>query len=121
MEYPVILFDGECGICDRWVQFVLWADRDGRFRFAALKPEDLARVDSVMLRYDGRLYLRSEAVLRTFGLLGFPFRMAAILRLLPASWRDAAYDQVARNRYWLFGRRQTCRVPTAQQRSRFLA
>ena len=119
--HPIVLFDGDCGLCDRWVRFVLWADRGARVRFAPLRPEELAQADSVMLRQNGQTYLRSEAVLRTLGGLGFPYSLAATLRVVPVAWRDAAYNLVARHRYRLFGRRQTCRIPTPGERARFVS
>ena len=118
---PVILFDGECGLCDRWVSFVLAVDRRERFKFAALRPEELAAANSVMLRLNGQVYLRSEAVLRTLGLLGFPYWLAGALRVVPIAWRDGVYDWVARNRYKVFGRRETCRIPTPRERARFVS
>jgi len=120
-QHPVVLFDGDCGLCDRWVQFVLRADRQARFRFAPLQPEDLAQADSVVLRERGRTYLRSEAVLRTLGGLGFPYSLATALRLVPVAWRDTFYNQVARHRYRLFGRRLACRIPTPAERARFVS
>ena len=116
----IIFFDGHCGLCDRWVQFVLKADRSQRFLFAPLQPQDLAQADSVMLRLNGRVYLRSEAVLHTLGHLGHPYRLALILRYVPLRFRDAVYDLVARNRHRWFGRRTVCPIPTATEAARLL-
>jgi predicted DCC family thiol-disulfide oxidoreductase YuxK len=103
------------------VNFVLKADRKATFRFAPLKANDLARAESVMLRENGHVLLRSDAVLRVFSLLGFPYSLAAPLRLVPLAIRDAVYNWVARNRYRWFGRADSCRIPTADERARFVS
>jgi predicted DCC family thiol-disulfide oxidoreductase YuxK len=127
---PVVLFDGTCGLCDRAVDFLIRHDHRRRLRFAALQSEVGARLaaeagirrdeDTLILVEDGRSYIRSAAVLRAAGHLGAPWRFAAWLRVVPRAARDAAYRLVARNRHRWFGRRATCRVPTAADRERFL-
>ena len=67
-----------------------------------------------MLIEDGRVYERSDAVVRIARGLSGPARAAAALRILPRPARDLLYKGVARSRYRLFGRRETCRVPTLQ-------
>jgi predicted DCC family thiol-disulfide oxidoreductase YuxK len=129
----VLFYDGVCGLCDRVVQFVLARDRRGRFRFATLQgafaarelpsrggnPEDL---DSVLvLTAEGRLLRRSRAVLFVLGELGGGWAVLAWLRLLPAALTDVAYRLVARSRYRLFGRLDSCRLPRPAERARFIA
>jgi predicted DCC family thiol-disulfide oxidoreductase YuxK len=118
---PVILFDGECALCNWWVDFVLRVDRNRRFRFRTLQPEDLPDADSVALQTGDEVYFRSEAVLRILTGLGFPYSLAAALRIFPRGLRDLVYNWVARNRYRWFGRRDTCRIPTPEERSRFVS
>lgn len=112
-----IYYDGECGLCHRWVKFALARDR-GRalFRFAPLQgptfaaelaPEERrALPDSVAVRTaDGRLLQRSEAALHVLARLGgFWGVLAAVLRVVPRPLRDWAYDRVARVRRRLFAR-----------------
>ena len=131
----LILFDGVCNLCNGFVQFVIRHDPTGRFRFAALQSAagqavlaqhgfDAAAVaaepDSVLLELDGRLYSHSEAVLRIASELGGPWRLLSVGRLLPRSWRDAAYRFVARHRYRWFGRQDSCWLPTPELKARFL-
>jgi predicted DCC family thiol-disulfide oxidoreductase YuxK len=118
---PVVLFDGDCALCNGWVDFVLRVDRNRKFRFATLQPEDLRNTQSIALRDGDHVYYRSEAVLQILSGLGFPYSLAAALRILPAGLRDTVYDWVARNRYHWFGRRNTCRIPTPEERSRFVS
>ena len=127
----VILFDGFCGLCNRWVDFVLVRDRRRRFRFASLQSEagkallrltsDLpSNTDTVVLFEDGVLYTRSTAALRVFGALDFPWKLLRILLLVPRPLRDCVYDFIARHRYQWFGRREVCRLPGPQEAERFL-
>lgn len=135
MSAPVLLYDGECGFCDRTVRFVLRHDRRGTLRFAALQGElgravrerhpELNEVDSVVwLENAGgaeRLYVRSEAALRLALYLGGPWTLARAGRLLPRAVRDGAYDWFARHRYQWFGRAESCGLPSTAERARFIA
>ena len=126
----VVIFDGECAFCNRWVDFLLRFDRHGIFRFSARQnpagasflqqvglPE--CGAGSIILVEHGAVLLRSSAVLRMMNLLGFPFSLAAVFRLVPGTLRDVVYDWFARNRLKWFGRR-ACRVPSEAERRRFL-
>lgn len=136
MSSQVVLYDGDCGLCARVVQFVLPRDRHDRFRFAALQSE-FAR--AILIRhgmntddYDTfvlvegpgtpgeRLYLRSDAGLRVLAGLGGPWSLAAALRIVPRFIRDAVYDLVARNRIEMFGRADQCMVPVGSARAKFI-
>jgi predicted DCC family thiol-disulfide oxidoreductase YuxK len=141
MPLPVLLFDGECGLCNRVVQFVLRADRQGTLRFATLEGRfgrelrarhpELAGVDSVAWvepigdSAGERVFIRSEAALRVADYLGFPWRGMAVARLIPRAFRDRVYDWVARRRHRWFPRVPACSIPAAQSRdlftSRFIA
>jgi predicted DCC family thiol-disulfide oxidoreductase YuxK len=132
----LVLYDGVCALCHGVVQFLMKHDRLDRFRYAPLQSglgrEVLARFDihtfpdGVMLLTDaltprGRLYQRSDAVAEALPLLGGYWRLAGrVLRLLPRPLRDWGYGLVARFRYRLFGRYDTCPVPPPEQRSRVL-
>ncbi|MFS0723225.1 thiol-disulfide oxidoreductase DCC family protein [Paenibacillus sp. 1P07SE] len=125
----IMLFDGYCGMCCRSVQFVLKRDRNARFRFASLqsrigrrlvKRHGAEEIDSIMLLQDGQLYVKSDAALRVGSQLGGLWRLCQWLLRVPRPWRDAVYDGVARNRYRWFGKRETCMLPAAHERERFL-
>jgi predicted DCC family thiol-disulfide oxidoreductase YuxK len=127
----VVVFDGECAFCNRWVDFLLRFDRNDVFRFAARQSESgavycrcaglpEAGVGSIVLVEDSRILVRSDAVLRMLSLLGFPFKLAAIFRLIPAAVRNAIYNAIARNRTRWFGKTQTCRIPVPAERHRFI-
>lgn len=128
---PVIIFDGVCNLCNASVDFVLRHDRRGELLFASnqsaagrallerfdVPPDD---VSSVYLVEGDRIAARSTAALRVARRLGLPWSLAVPLLLLPRPLRDAAYDFVARNRYRWFGKKETCRLPTPEERARFL-
>jgi predicted DCC family thiol-disulfide oxidoreductase YuxK len=129
-RHAVVVFDGECGFCNRWVDFLLLFDRRDVFRFTARQSEWGAEflrqaglpeggVGSIIVVEDGRVLLRSTATLRMFSLLGFPFSLAAVFRLIPERLRDVVYDFIARNRIRWFGRMQACRLPAPAERHRF--
>lgn len=129
-EAPIIFFDGVCGLCNRFVDLMLRADKRGLFRFAPLQGEtakallpplpEEAHAWSVVYRDEHGTYRESEAVLRVLGRLGGWWGTLAVFRCLPRALRDAVYRLIARNRYRWFGKRETCRLPTPEERARFL-
>ena len=134
-EGPILFFDGYCGLCNGFVDFVIARDSKAVFRFSPLQGETAnARVPadavspaspgdprSIVFWENGRVHRKSDAVLRALPLLGGAWKLAAALRVIPRPARDFAYDVVARNRYRWFGRRETCRMPGPGERERFLA
>ena len=127
----ILLYDGVCGLCDSSVQFILQHDRKGTMRFATLQSElglaaldeypSLRGVDSVVLLQPGSASVRSTAVLQVARYLGGIWALLALPGwLLPRGVRDAMYDFVARNRYRVFGKLDACRLPTPEERARFL-
>jgi predicted DCC family thiol-disulfide oxidoreductase YuxK len=126
---PVIYFDGYCGLCNGFVDFVLARDRGRRFRFAPLQGTaararfgDPGDVDptTILLEDEGTVFERSTAALRIITALGGIWRLAGLLRLVPRFIRDAVYDWIARNRYGWFGKRDSCRLPSSEERAVFL-
>ena len=127
---PIVFFDGVCGLCNSSVDFVLRHDRLGRMRFAPLQgttagqllpPTDRENLGSLVLWSDGRAYRRSTAVVRILWMLGGWWTLAAMLLwLIPAPLRNSGYRIIAALRYRLFGKTESCRLPTLDERRRFL-
>ena len=133
---PIVLYDGVCGLCNHLVQFLLKRDRHDRFRFASLQseyayrlltrygvdPHDLNTVYVVKNheRSTEVLLARSDAILYMLVQLGSIWRLAVIGRVLPRGFRDAVYKLVARNRYRLFGKHESCMLPDPKYRAKFL-
>jgi predicted DCC family thiol-disulfide oxidoreductase YuxK len=133
---PVLLYDGECGVCDKSVQMILKHDRRKVMRFAALQSNygrevvarhsSLSNVDSLILvepadeRRGEQIFIRSTAVLRIVAYLGGLWKLLLIGYLIPRPIRDFMYDVVARNRYRILGAPDACMLPSPEVRARFL-
>ena len=124
----VILFDGVCGLCNAWVDFVLKQDSEGKFQFAPLQGKfasefatmEANELSSIVYRVEGVNFKKSGAVLRILRDLGGIWSIAWIFWLIPFFVRDPFYSIFAMNRYRLFGKREKCRIPTVEQSQRFL-
>lgn len=131
-EQAIILFDGVCNLCNSFVKFVIKHDKPKCFKFAALQSETakfiLLRLEinpdslpnSVILIDNETIYLKSEAALRIAKKLDGRFKHLYYLKFLPRWFRDPVYDFIARNRYALFGKKNSCMVPTPEMTNRFL-
>lgn len=127
----IVLYDGVCGLCHRMVSWLVRRDRDHMLWFAPIQGETAARLralhpeiptglDTVVFVDEGGVHLRSKAFLHAARHLPPPWRWASGLRWLPGYVLDPFYRLVARVRYRVWGRSDTCRVPAVQDRSRLL-
>jgi predicted DCC family thiol-disulfide oxidoreductase YuxK len=135
-QIHLVLYDGVCGLCNRLLQFLLRHDHRCVFSFASLQS-DIGQ--SIVVRSGGnpgeptsfyvvadyqtaasRVFTRSNAALFVAAELGWPWKAAQWMRVLPEGIRDRAYDVVARSRYRLFGRYDRCPIPSPEFRSRFI-
>ncbi len=133
---PIVFYDGVCGLCNHLVQFLLKRDKRDALRFASLQsdfahqvllrhgvdPHDLDTV-YVVKNYNQSseaLLARSDAILHMVSQLGGIWSLAGIGRVLPRPFRDAVYKIVARNRYRVFGKHESCILPDPQHRQKFL-
>ena len=128
---PVIVFDGVCLLCNRWVQFVFRHDRQQQFMFASmqsaagqqllaqhgLNPRDPL---SFLLVDESGGHVDTDAIIRIISKFGSGWQLANALRIIPSFIRDAAYRVIARNRYRWFGKRDSCMVPSAELAHRFI-
>ena len=131
MSTTILFFDGHCNLCNNSVDFVITRDKKRVFRFAPLQGEtakdvlgdvniDLEHPDSFVLSKDNKVYFRSTAALMVARQLGFPWSLMSVFLVVPPFIRDAVYNLIARNRYKWFGRKETCRLPSPEERSLFL-
>lgn len=131
---PVVVYDGVCLLCSRWIRFLLEHDREQRYLFAAMQSEygrsllqshglDPDSPFSMLLVEGGKGYTDTTAIARV--LRGLPERrwlyLSAAMLCVPQRLRDGMYRLVARHRYRLFGRSEQCFVPTPEQRARFIS
>jgi predicted DCC family thiol-disulfide oxidoreductase YuxK len=126
----LILFDGVCLFCSRWVRFVLTRDESRRFSFATLQsPYGRAVAGQIGVEADdpetnvvvlgGQAMFKSDAAIGVLSALP-GYGWARVLKLAPKPLRDFAYDRIARNRYRFFGKSEACFLPSAVDRTRFL-
>jgi predicted DCC family thiol-disulfide oxidoreductase YuxK len=132
----LVLYEGVCGLCDGLVRFLLEHDARGIFTFASLQsgvakdlverfgadPNELSSL-YVVADYRGsrtRMFRRSSAALFLAAQLGWPWRAAVGMRVLPTAILDRTYGVVARRRYRLFGRFERCLIPRPEFRHRFI-
>lgn len=132
----LILYDGFCCLCNRLIKFVMRRDTARVFRFASLQSDlgqslmqrhgkTPGKLDTVIVianygSTSARLLSKASAALFVLQTLGGPWRLGAVLRVLPNRLLDWFYDLIARNRYRIFGRYESCPLPSPEQRSRFL-
>jgi predicted DCC family thiol-disulfide oxidoreductase YuxK len=126
----IVYFDGVCGLCNRAVDFLLAHDKEARLLFAPLQGEsarsnlpvtDIRLLQSLVVVDETRVFRKSDGVLHAISALGGGWWALGItLRLIPRTLRDFIYDIIASNRYAWFGQRETCRLPTPDERRRFL-
>ncbi len=127
----IILFDGVCNLCNNTVSFLIKHDKNNTFKFAASQTnagENIIRQytilnegKSVIFIKDGIVFYKSDAVIEIAKQIkGWPhiFKYAS---LFPKFLREGVYNLIAKNRYSLFGKKETCMVPTKENRNRFLS
>ena len=133
---PIVLYDGVCGLCNRGVQFLLKRDRHDRLRFASLQSDfaatllkrhdtDHQSLDTVyvVLNYGEAgetLLAKGDAVIFLAGAIGGVWHIGRMGRIIPRPVRNWLYDFVARHRYQVFGKYETCMLPDPKQRPKFL-
>lgn len=124
----IILFDGNCNLCNRWVQFVIKRDLNAAFQFTATQSihgknyiEKYAiKTDSIILIEGDQAFIKSDAAIRILiGLNGYWF-MASALFLIPTLIRDFFYTIIANNRYHWFGKKEACTYSIDTFKDRFL-
>lgn len=127
----IILFDGICNLCNGIVQFIIRHDPEGKFKFAALQseignslltqaglPEN--GLETIVYFSGDKHYIRSAAALCILKDLGGFWKLAYVLIIIPVPIRDFVYKGIAKSRYKVFGRRETCMVPAPDLLQRFI-
>ena len=130
----LVFYDGECGLCDCIVQYLIKIDKHEQFCFAPLNgstaklylhnlPPHLKGKDSLILiedfKVDPKNYIQSKAVFRIFWLLGGGWSIIGSLFFLPPFLFDWGYRFIARHRHQFFPQNQ-CFIPPSSSKDRFL-
>ncbi len=130
-HYKIILFDGVCNFCNASVNFIIDRDKNNIFKFAALQSDigeqlqrkfslDSEDLSSFILIEGNKYYKKTTAALRVAKDFGFPWNLTYIFIIVPPFIRNIAYSIIAKYRYKWFGKRDTCRIPTPEEKERFL-
>lgn len=130
ISYPIIFFDGKCGLCNKSIDRIISLDKNKVFRYAPLQgqtamqllPKELAtKLETLIYFENGKFWTESEAVVKILRKLGGMFKfIGVILVTCPKLVRDYFYKMVSRNRYSWFGQSENCRIPTKEERTLFL-
>lgn len=126
----ILFFDGVCGLCNKAVDFVLVRDSQQAIKFAPIQgdtarslltPADIQNINTMVLWVKGRSYRKSAAAVRVLWRLSLGWKiLGTLLWLIPLPLRNLGYMLVATNRYRFFGKKESCRLPTPEERLRFL-
>jgi len=127
----VVIFDGVCNLCNKFVNIIIRRDKKGIFQFSAIGSEysksvednyevSLVELDTVVLIENDNFFSKSTAVIKICRHLGFPFNLLVVFKLVPKFIRDKIYDIIARNRYKVFGKKESCMIPKPDVLSRFI-
>lgn len=131
-DKKIILFDGICNLCDNSVQYVIKHDKKDSFRFVALQSDlgqkivkhigiDITKTDSVILYEPGiAYYYKAQAAIRIANEIGGIYSFLTVFSILPNSFLNFIYDYIAKNRYKWYGKKETCMIPTEEQKAKFL-
>jgi predicted DCC family thiol-disulfide oxidoreductase YuxK len=130
-DQSVVLFDGVCNLCNSSVNFLLDRDKNDHFRFGSLQSKegeallneysiDREDTESVILIENGKAFAYSTAALRIARGLGGIWSLGYVFIVIPKFIRDPLYKLIAKNRYRMFGKREMCRMPTPEERAKFI-
>ncbi|MFI5237005.1 MAG: thiol-disulfide oxidoreductase DCC family protein [Ignavibacteriales bacterium] len=130
-DKQIILFDGVCNFCNYWVNFILDRDKKDLYGFSALQSEYGQKIlekigmsstdfQTFILVKDEKFYTKSSAALMIVKNLSGPIKIIYPFIFLPKFLRDFFYDLIAKNRYRMFGKRNVCRIPTEEEKAKFI-
>ncbi|MCM2676802.1 thiol-disulfide oxidoreductase DCC family protein [Alkalicoccobacillus plakortidis] len=126
----IILFDGVCNLCNKGVDFIIKRDKNRYFYYTSLQSEkgqELKRkyqiseqTDSMILIEGDCAFTHADAILRIVRNLPLRWRIFLVAYLIPPTWRNRLYQFIARHRFRFFGKKDSCRLPTPEERAQFL-
>lgn len=130
-KFHIVLFDGVCNLCNHSVDFIIRRDSKNVFKVGAIQDAHTQRLlesydipqdylDSLIYIHREKVFFKSRGALEIARNLGGLWPLVYGLIIIPAFIRDPIYDWIARNRYRWFGKKETCRLPTPEERAKFL-
>ena len=121
-EHIIILVDGRCNLCNKWVRFISKRDRKKKFRYASLQSSFAKKLlkkynfkefdlSTIIFVQKNKTYVKSSAIIKILLNLRFFYKMSILFYLIPKNIRDFIYTTVAKNRYKWFGKKEICSIP----------
>lgn len=133
-DKKIIFFDGVCNLCNNFIDQIIKKDKKKIIYYSSLqadvtkdllKPFNVEVTDKTMSTIffyeNGKLFKQSTAVLKVYTNLGSGYKIAAkLLLVIPSFIRNLVYNFIAKNRYRFFGKKETCRLPTKEEKNQFI-
>jgi predicted DCC family thiol-disulfide oxidoreductase YuxK len=130
-KYKIVLFDGVCNLCNNAIDFIITRDKKNRFKVGALQEIASKNIlkdyqineeylDSLIYIHKNQVYYKSRAALEIAKNLNRLWPLLYVFIIIPSFLRNPIYDWIARNRYKWFGKKETCRLPTGDEKRKFL-
>lgn len=129
-SHAIVIFDGVCNLCSNSVQFIIKRDKPGFFQFISrqstrakeiLKEHNIeTEPESVVLILDNKTYQKSRAALVICSRLTWPWKIVSWLRIIPSILLDPFYNLIAKFRYKIWGKKESCMIPSPEIKNRFL-
>ena len=122
----VVLFDGVCGLCDRSIKLLIWLDKKSLLKYTPIQGEFIKTleiepdIDSIIFYDEGTLYYKSTAILHILRSLGGIWVFTNVFYIIPKVVRDFIYDVIAKYRYKIFGKLESCRMLKEGEQELFL-
>jgi len=125
----IVYFDGVCGMCNSFIDFLIRRDKGESLQFASLQGETakknledkyLKNLNTVVYQEGGIIYFELDAIIRSLASIGGVWKLISVFRIVPSFIGNGLYRLISRNRYKWFGRRDVCRMPTTAERGRIL-
>lgn len=129
-DKSILFYDGDCALCNFWVQFLMERDRKKKLFYSPLQGETAKKlltsemreqVSTVVLWHQQKLFTKSNAILNALKQINYSPDTLVLGHIIPTSLRDRMYDFVASNRYRWFGKKETCPLPPEGYQQQFLA
>ncbi len=128
----ILLFDGVCNLCNSLVNFIIRRDRKKRIKFAALQSSKgqqlladnnlpVEEIDTVVYIAHNRVFLKSKAIVTLLVDIGGIWKIFYLLKVIPGFILDSLYDYIAAKRYRIFGKRNSCMIPSPDVAERFIS
>lgn len=125
----IVFFDGVCGLCNSSVDFLIQKDTQRNLKYSPQQGDSIKSLDihvnpenmeSIIFYSEGNIYEKSRAVAAIASKLPYPWKLGSLVRFIPTFIADPIYNWIARNRYRWFGKKESCRLPTPEERAYFL-